>query len=606
MTPVEVKESWLTRVWLGNVSPAFRSYLTDQISSNTGALLSAIATIIVAFVLVLALNEYTDKGGLTVWFATLLAITIAAFFYNFINRHRPLVQVIVGVTTFETIIGLLWVVPGVYFFPVYPSNLQIFVALLLVGVAISNAIARHMVLPAAIAAIGVSLPVTASLQLFDISRQSIQLFLLMMTGWVCALGLTFVLRANHIGRLMLLHEKHTLMQSVEDKIIELDKLRDLEAQSRKEAEAANAAKSRFLAHSSHDLRQPLHAINLLLETIPEDGLNAQSQKVMERVRYSLDSLTSLFDSLLDIAQLDTGQVRVESTVFPVASLFDQIISEFSELARSNDVFIRCPVSTIVLDSDPIILKRMVQNLVSNAIHHAEGKEVLLGVRRNGTTVSIEVYDTGKGIPTRYQERIFQEFSRLPDASKTENSPGLGLGLAIVQKLSRVLNVRLSIDSQPGSGSVFRIRNIPRAALSNQGRNPSLTMNPFVHAGQGRVAIIDDDTEILEATNEIIKKWGFTADTYTEYIADEFIQPDIILCDFELAGSANGIDTIRSIRQSSQREIPAILITGNSSSAVGEAAKKAGLLVLYKPVRPAQLRSVLLAASVGVESSGKLD
>ena len=595
----DAKENWLLRLSLGNARRPFRDYLASRLSTTSGAALTAVANFVFASLLLLALKESQQISELRIWWITLFLITATALLYAYMNRNRQLSTILLPITLLEAIKGLAWIAPATYLFPPSLPDLQLFIALLLIGVALSSAIAWHMAPTVAYGGIGLGLPIAAIAQIFHPESVSAQLTLVMLGGWLGAVALALFLRSHQVSRLRLLHEKNTLAQSVEQKILELERLRVLEKQSRKEAEAANEAKSRFLAHSSHDLRQPLHAISLLLETVSDHELDARSQEVMSRVRHSLDGLTELFDALLDLALLDTGQVDVNHSTFPAAPLLHQIISEFSETARARNVELRCASTNIALHTDPIILRRLVQNLVSNAIQHANGRAVLIGVRKRGGTASIEVYDSGKGIPPAQQKKIFQEFTRLanPTTTSTEkNSHGLGLGLAITQRLARILNMQLAVRSELNAGSVFRIVGIPRAEDIDLCGEINSETTPVLRAGEGYVAIIDDDAEILRATSDIIRKWGFETDIYEEYRAGTFKKPDILLCDYELSGGANGVETVKRIRRDCQTSIPAIIITGNTSENVSVAIKEAGLAILYKPVRPAQLRSALLAAA----------
>ena len=569
--------------------------------------MSAIANFVVASLIAYSLNQTALARDAMNWYIVLMSTTGGALALSWIYRSRKPEAALFAITALEALKGFIWIAPATILFPAFPADLQMYVAILLIGAALFCAISWYMTPVAAYAAIGLGLPMGALWPLFSTdSSIAVEISLIMGGGWLAAILLALFLRRHQVSRLRLLYEKNLLAQNVEQKMLELDRLRTLEERSRKEAEAANEAKSRFLAHSSHDLRQPLHAINLLLETVPDHELNDRSKEIMARVRHSLDGLTGLFDSLLDLALLDTGQVSVNATSFSAKNFLDQIISEFSEMARAAGVDLRQGPTETILHSDPIILRRLVQNLISNAIQHANGRAVLVGVRSRNNRASIEVYDTGKGISQTEQEKIFQEFERLDEGANTvdDNVRGLGLGLAIAQRLARVLDVELALNSNPGTGSVFRIVGIPRAESISTADRSSVDQNSSLLPDGNRVAIIDDDPEILRATSEIVQKWGFQTDTYPRYVSDQFIEPDIVLCDFELPGSANGVETIQSIRARYHATLPAIIITGNTSEDMARTAKSAGLSILYKPVKPAQLRSALLAAAASVRETCK--
>ncbi|MBL4871601.1 MAG: hybrid sensor histidine kinase/response regulator [Robiginitomaculum sp.] len=565
-----------------------QAYIDKQSLTRGGAALSALATLFMGAVLCIIHWHSRHDINILIWFAFLFALVIT----RWAMTHQ---QALKRVTFMDILVGLLWVVVVLICFPASPQGLQIFFALVIMGAGLSSALFGHRVLPAALGVIGFAMPLTALLFVRAGSDRQIFLALIIVAGWISALGLAWHLHKAFLSRIDLQFEKTALLQRVESHVEELEALRKMEKISRQIAEDANAAKSRFLAHASHDLRQPLHAIGLLLATIPGKGQNKQTAHILGRVKQSLDVLSDLFDSLLDVALLDTGQVDVNISVFSVGDILEQIVQDFASSAKQNRVQLSAVHSSLFVRSDPVIVRRIVQNLVSNAIAHSHNCRVVIGARRRGDTICLEVHDTGTGIALKDQNRIFDEFTKVATHKPKNALPGLGLGLAIVQRLTTIIDAKISLNSELGVGSVFRVENLPRVKEIDP-IAPNISMTTNKHASiSARIAIFDDDTEILKATENLVTKWGFQVDSYTGYDADTLRKPDIILCDYELMQSLNGIEVIAAIRETYCADIPAVLITGNNTKALIQQAKAAQLSVLFKPVKPAQLRSVLLTA-----------
>lgn len=572
--------------WLGRHPEHIRPYIRDRALTHTWAALPALGSVLMGGVLSFSLWQAFPDIRILIWILVLGALAGAGYMARRLNALK-------WVFLAEMLTGLMWLLVT-FLFPDGRVEQLMFFALVVLGAGLFSAVSQYAFLPAALVAIGAALPCFALWCFLHGGDDYLLMGFFAFAGWVGAMGLAWFLHATFVNRVGLLFEKSSLLQSVEDKIAELDRLRKLETGSRLEAEDANAAKSRFLAHASHDLRQPLHAIGLLLATVPDKGLGAHTKHVLDRVRQSLDVLSDLFDSLLDVALLDTGQIEVNRSIFPLHDVLAQIAVDFNETAKTKSVELRYCPTTLLAHSDPVILRRMVQNLVSNAIQHAHGNTVLFGVRRTGARLRIEVHDSGAGIASKDQKRIFEEFTKLEGHTSKNDMPGLGLGLAIVQRLAKITDVNIVLTSKIGVGSVFRIENIVRArSIIADVKTPA--NNAAFPTPQTRISILDDDPEVLEATESLVTKWGFQADVYTVYTPDAFRKPDIILCDYELRSEQNGVEIIEAIRNKFDQKIPAVLITGNSSKDIMDLAKTLGVPVLYKPVRPAQLRSVLLTA-----------
>ncbi|MEM7467684.1 MAG: hybrid sensor histidine kinase/response regulator [Pseudomonadota bacterium] len=387
-------------------------------------------------------------------------------------------------------------------------------------------------------------------------------------------------------------------------------LRELEARSealdsaRKEAIAANEAKSRFLAHASHDLRQPLHAAGLFLESMESEKLGSQAnQRIFHKVRSSLAGLSKLFDTLLDVTLLDTGQIEIQDQPVAVREIFDQVESEFTPIAASEDVLLRFVPNSLVVNTDPFVIRRILQNLLSNAIRNAQGGSVLVGCRRRENGVDIQVLDNGIGISETDQKLVFDEFTRLASDRSGQVKSGLGLGLAIVARLAQMLGLAVSVESKLGVGSVFSIRRIAIATdeLPITVNESSSTTQQQSLSGK-TIWIFDNDPDTLDATVALLRKWECKVNHSNNVSLPIGSRPDLVICDYEFTQDASGIEIIEKCHAEIDEALPAIIISGNSSRELIGAARERGIPLLAKPVMPVRLRAALLHL-FGVEQAG---
>ncbi len=481
----------------------------------------------------------------------------------------------------------------------------VLLAVLSFAIAISAAITRHTIWLGSLGAIGIGLPLLGVLSYTTGNSYTGWLLPLTLLAWLCVIGLSSLLHHSFLNRAQLASQKELLLQNIEAKMRELEELRELEFASRMEAESANRSKSRFLAHVSHDLRQPLHALNLLVETIPENSVTPKTKGIIERIRDSLDMLTELFDSLLDLAMLNTGKVEVNLSTVPLEQMFQLIKREFEALADAQKITIQYSPTSLCVETDHIILRRMVQNLVSNAIKHAQCQTIEIRAHKHGDSISVSVSDDGLGILPEDQRRIFEEFIRKPGPSGKAPPQGLGLGLAIVHRLGDVLGLSIELRSEPDDGACFQITGL------NQSQQPGGTAaeraDEETRRARGTHAlVVDDDAEVLAATEALLSKWGYTVTTQTLADFEIIDPPDIMICDFELADGKTGMDVISRIRAMFGEGIPALIITGSANPAVQTAADQQAVPVLRKPLRPAQLRSAVLTVLSSPAQIGELE
>jgi signal transduction histidine kinase/ActR/RegA family two-component response regulator len=364
----------------------------------------------------------------------------------------------------------------------------------------------------------------------------------------------------------------------------------------RQLEAANQAKSRFVAVASHDLRQPLHALGLFVEQLQGKLRASERAHIVGRIKDALSAMNELFSALLDISKLDAGATTVNITVFPVAQLLAHAETTFAGAAREKELKFRALPSDAWVRSDFILLQQIVFNLVHNALRYTRNGRVLVGCRKRGDRLRIEVWDSGIGIPPDQHDKIFGEFYRLGEPDRDRRA-GLGLGLAIVDRLCRLLGHPIEVKSTVGKGSVFAVT-VPLAPADKRAieasivprAQPSLSFDKLV-------LVIDDDPLVLEGMSGIFRQWGcrvITADSDSKALkaaAEQDDLPDLIISDYHLANGRTGIETIEWLRGELSAPIPAFLISGDTDPAALHEAKVKGFHLLHKPVNPVALRAM---------------
>jgi signal transduction histidine kinase/ActR/RegA family two-component response regulator len=364
----------------------------------------------------------------------------------------------------------------------------------------------------------------------------------------------------------------------------------------RQLEAANQAKSRFIAAASHDLRQPLHALGLFVAQLHGRLLAAERSQIIGRIEAALSAMNELFAALLDISKLDAGATTVNITVFPVAQLLAHAETTFAGAAREKKLSFRALPSDAWVRSDFILLQQIVFNLVQNALRYTRSGGVLVGCRKRGEQLRIEVWDSGIGIPPDQHDKIFGEFYRLGEPDRDRRA-GLGLGLAIVDRLCRLLAHPIEVKSTVGKGSVFAVT-VPLAPANKRAIEASIVprAQPSL-ANDKLVLVIDDDPLVLEGMGGIFRKWGcrvVTADSDSKALKAATVQddvPDLIISDYHLANGRTGIETIEWLRGELSAPIPAFLISGDTDPATLHEAKVKGFHLLHKPVDPMALRAM---------------
>ena len=370
---------------------------------------------------------------------------------------------------------------------------------------------------------------------------------------------------------------------------DLRRAKDEAERAKDDAERANVSKTRFLAAASHDLRQPVQAIFFFVSVLAHKLRGHAAQSILDDLQTSVEGLNILLDSLLDVSKLDAGLVAPKETNFSVSAVLDRLAAEFQPIAADKGLALRMVGSSAIIRSDPALLSRIVQNLVANAIRYTLRGRILLGCRRRGDNLRIEVWDTGIGIPANRTRDIFDEFTQLGNPER-DRSQGLGLGLAIVDRLSRLLGHKVDLRSRPGMGSMFAVT-VP---MSGSVVFPRHSVNHGIKAPEASrrlVVLIDDEVIVLKGLTMVLQAWGYEVISATsEKEAIELLSvtksaPCLILADYRLREGRTGTEAVLKIREMFASDIPSIIITGDTAPERLREAEASGLSILHKPVQP---------------------
>jgi signal transduction histidine kinase len=387
----------------------------------------------------------------------------------------------------------------------------------------------------------------------------------------------------------------TLEKRVRDRTEELTRLNSELALAKSAAEDANISKTRFLAAASHDILQPLNAARLYVTSMVERKTVGEDTRLVENIDDSLEAIEEILSALLDISRLDAGAMTPSITSFKMADLMRSLEIEFAPSARAKGLTLTFVPCSLPVESDRLLLRRLLQNFISNAIKYTPQGRVLVGCRRRGQSLQIGVYDTGVGIPIVKRGEIFKEFHRLEQGARIAR--GLGLGLSIVERLARVLNHGIAIDSNPGGGSVFSVTVPTAKAVNHTAAVTSATPLSRTPISGARIVCIENDLAILDGMKTLLTAWDAEVIAVTDpEAASEAIEAaggrvTGLLVDYHL-DRGNGVAAIRDIRRRFGENLPAILITADRSPHVRAAAREENIAVLNKPVKPASLRALL--------------
>ena len=396
------------------------------------------------------------------------------------------------------------------------------------------------------------------------------------------------------GIIFALNSRRFIYASVESNL----KNEELVEQLREEQKIAAKAiedKTRFLASASHDLRQPLHALGLFVETLGEKTKDEDDKALIKNINQATGALQELFNALLDISRLDAGVVEANKESFFINDLLIQINNEFQTVAEEKGIQLNTQESNAAVYSDKLLTERILRNLISNAVKYTNEGSINITIKKEPEKVFVKIIDTGVGIPENEQENIFSEFYQI-DNPERDRSKGLGLGLSIVKRLTELLSLKLIVKSNDSNGTNFTIE-FPAGNVEKISRENVETKNVLNNFDGMHALVIDDEKDILDGMNIILGKWGFkvSLSESIEAAMDVLVgeeTPDIILSDLRLRNNTTGIEAIQKIRTLANKEIPALLVSGDTAPNKIKEAQAAGVILLHKPVKAALLKTAI--------------
>lgn len=553
-----------------------------------------------ALILCLVLWDQAVLATMAVWFAAILANQ--AWRGALVRAYRNAKPGIAAAPRWgsywavgSTLAGALWGVAAIALYPASPPHQALLIVCLfsvILGGLNLTAVYKPSFYGFVLAAL-VPLVVRVAIE-----GDSVHLFTALVLGVVLTFVLGFGRQVNDI-----------LTESLAMRYENIDLIGELRAQSeaaesaRAAAESANRAKSQFLAAASHDLRQPMHAMGLFATALATKARDPELRPLVASIQASVDALERLFGQLLDLSRLDGGTLRPACTEVPLGPLFARLRTDFTPPAASHGLDLRCVATRLAVDSDPVLLRRILSNLVDNAICYTEKGGILIGARRHGNMVRIDVVDSGVGIPDADRDRVFDEFVQLSSTPRRHaDGQGMGLGLAIVQRLCALLGHRLELVSARGRGSRFSVF-VPLARASGAATaavTPTATAPIAVGAlfAGRRIVVVDDDPAVIAAMRALFDARGArvaggedASAALAVLRASDGPRPpgaDLIVADLRLADGASGLDAIATLRDALGHRTPALVVSGDTGPAARTEVRKAGLRLLAKPVVAATL------------------
>lgn len=564
---------------------------------------SMIAIVIVGCILTFVLWNTVSNGVLVAWLLSLAAVCamrlaqIAMFFRTNPAKNR-ITRWAVASAAGSILIGGVWALASILFLdPEQPISV-ITITVILMGICAGSVVNLASYLPSFWAVVGPSMGALIVVLLWHGNVVSNTVALL-----AAVASIAYFVGARNVHRLLneslqLSFENVALRREAEEKSALLESaLKEADA-ARRSAEQANAAKTRFLAAASHDLRQPIHALGLLLATLADSVRDARSAPLLDQIDTAVDAVDSMLNSLLDISKLDAGVVQANVEPVNLGALLQRLNNEYQPVARVTGSELRVRSPSITVLSDAGMLQRILANLISNALRYTKNGQVLVGVRRKGDSIRIDVIDTGPGIAKESREDIFLEFHQLGNPER-DRRQGLGLGLAIVRRLAGLLGHQIELSSVVGRGSRFSVL-LPRGPQA-----PAVVEElsaPTSLAGDmrgRRVLVLDDEISVLAAMRQVLENWGCevittaTPEEAAAYFGPAAPPVDLLIVDYRLRRHASGIETIARLRELARAPVPALVITGDTAPDRLREAQESGYPLLHKPVMPARLRAAML-------------
>jgi signal transduction histidine kinase len=561
---------------------------------------SMVAILIVGCILAYVLWNRVPNTQLLAWLVVLAGVCALRMvqIQSFFRREPPKQRMprwAAASAAGSALIGAVWAFASILFLdPDQPISV-ITITVILMGICAGSIVNLASYLPSFWVVVGPSMGALIVVLLWHGNSVSNTVALLAGVALIA-----YFVGARNVHRLLteslqLSFENVALRREAEEKSKLLETaLQQMDA-ARRSAEQANAAKTRFLAAASHDLRQPIHALGLLLATLADRVRNDQTAPLLGQIDASVDAVDAMLNSLLDISKLDAGVVHPNVGPVDLGALLERLEAEYQPVARLTNNRLRLRPARATVLSDAAMLQRILSNLISNALRYTHHGRVLVAARKRGASIRIDVYDNGPGIPAESLEDIFLEFHQLGNPER-DRRRGLGLGLAIVKRLVGLLGHRMEVRSEVGRGSRFSIT-LPRSVEAQLPREQHSAAQADADLRGSRVLVLDDEVSVLDAMRRLLEGWGCEVTTAaTPEEAEASLRtsrpPDLVIVDYRLRQHASGIATIGKLRQRIGKPVPALVITGDTAPDRLREAQESGYPLLHKPVTPARLRSAM--------------
>ncbi len=558
----------------------------EQIRALSGHIpIIAIGTLVATGTLAYLLVNRVDSLHLSYWCAGVVTLLVCRlwFLYRFEQRMDNVEFVLRSsryLTAFAFVSGLLWAGLPVLFIQGHSVFVLNSITIILLGMIAGSLASESVFLPAFLA---FSLPVMISLSSVIVIREDSYGYLGLLGYAFFSIITGFAIRSGKV-----------LQKSFELRFENRQLLHDLGIQ-KIEAEHANLAKSKFLAAASHDLRQPLYALGLYLESLQFELNTDRQRQLADKISQTNEALGELFSSLLDISRLDAGNIQHAPDSFSIGDLMQRLEDRFRPLADEKQLELTLNHDQQRVYSDPILLERVLGNLILNAIQYTANGEIRVEVSNESHFVTISVTDTGPGIARDEQDRIFDEFYQLQNPER-DRSKGMGLGLSIVKRLCLLMDCSINFESAPGLGSCFSLRlPVGEDRVEDDGgeehRQYSWNNSNF------RILVIDNDLIVQQAMSDLLGSWGFQAVTVGSVSQalqsiEAGFEPELLICDYHLSAEQSGIDAINTILESLEHSVPHFLITADTDPQRQQQIEELGIALLCKPVKPSQLRLLI--------------
>ena len=537
-----------------------------------------------------------EQEVLLIWVGLNISLTIArVILVKSFHRIKPEGETLVKwglvFAASATLSGLIWGSIALIF--LQPSQLEsvLLVAIVLTGMTAGSLVPLSTFIPAYY---GFCLPALIPFSIVLLSQ---------VTGVLVFIGylvLAFIL--VNLGYSIVVNRN--LAESIRLRFENLELLDNLKLQ-KDIAVKANTDKSRFLAATSHDLRQPLHAMDLYLGALENLLTNEEQKELFKKSRQSSIALMDLLSALMDISRLDTGDVIVNRSIVDVSVILQNLYDEFEEQAEQLAVELKIRARSIYVDTDPLLLSRMLRNLLSNALRHSQAKKILITSKVIANKVYLGVRDNGCGIPDSETGKIFSEFYQLNNPERDRNK-GLGLGLAITKRLSGLLGHKIVLHTKQNRGCCFRLE---LSRIETDGEvNAEINIVQDADISGLFIMLIEDEIHVRDAMCALLKQWGcelLVADSLDnlekELNSLSYPEPDIIIVDYRLRENKNGLQAVVELRERYQSKLPAIVISGDTDKQLARRVKSEDCVMLNKPVLPEVLRDTLYQLSVSTDT-----